>query len=48
MPDGFKATKDKSNTRKDDLIASIKGKSTVTNKEIAGLLISLLEKLEGK
>lgn len=48
MPDGFKATKDKSKTRKDNLIASIKGKSTVTNKEIAELLIALLEKLEGK
>jgi hypothetical protein len=48
MPNGFKATKDKSKTRKDNLIASIKGKSTVTNKEIAELLIALLEKMEGK
>ena len=48
MPNGFKATKDKSKTRKDNLISSIKGKSTVTNKEIAELLIALLEKMEGK
>lgn len=47
MSNGFKATKDKSKTKKEDFIASIKGKSTVTNKEIAELLIALLEKLEG-
>lgn len=44
MANGFKATKDKSKTRKDDLIATIKAKTTVTNKEIAELLIMLLEK----
>ena len=48
MPNGFTATKDKFKTKKDDLIKIIKGKSTVTNKEVAELLIALMEKLEGK
>lgn len=48
MANGFTATKDKSKTKKDGLIKTIKAKSTVTNKEIAELLIALLEKLEGK
>lgn len=47
MSNGFKATKDKSKTRKESLIASLKSKSTVTNKELAELLIALLERLEG-
>jgi len=46
MSNGFKATKDKSKTKKDDLIKTIKAKSTVTNKELAELMLLLIEKLD--
>lgn len=46
MPNGFQATKDKSKTKKEDLIKKIKGNSTVTNKELAELMLLLIEKLD--
>lgn len=48
MPDGFKGTSDKSKTRSADIIAKIRGKSTVTNKELADLIIELIETLKAK
>lgn len=48
MPDGFKATANKSKSRAIDIITKIRGKSTVTNKEIADLIIELIETLKAK
>ena len=48
MPNGFKATKDKSKTKTQDLISNIKSKEKVTNEELAQLIITLIEKLDTK
>ena len=46
MANGFTATKNKSETKQVDLITALKAKTTVTNKELAELIIMLLEKLK--
>lgn len=45
MSNGFKATKDKSKTREQDFIDMLNKKTTVTNKELAELMIILINKL---
>lgn len=43
MSNGFKATKDKSKTKKEDLIAKVKSSEPVTLQDVAELLVVLLE-----